>query len=141
MDDGSMPQVHPMPPTETEVVDLLKLLCYAPEHGETTAYIEIVGGFIGGKGPGPAMFNFGCGYGVIRGALIAMQVPLIGVHPKKWQAPFGFGVKGKEKGATTLWKNKIKAEAKRRFPMVEGITLKTADALLILEYARMQRRA
>jgi hypothetical protein len=31
------------------------------------------------------------------------------------------------------WKNKLKAEAQRRFPDLK-VTLKTADALLILEW-------
>lgn len=40
----------------------------------------------------------------------------------------------------TAWKNKLKEEAQRRFPQLD-ITLKTADALLILDYAREMERA
>jgi len=39
----------------------------------------------------------------------------------------------------TEWKGKLKAEAQRRFPGLD-ITLATCDALLILEYGRMQER-
>ena len=38
----------------------------------------------------------------------------------------------------TAWKNKLKAEAQRRFPDLR-VTLKTCDALLILEVARKLR--
>lgn len=37
----------------------------------------------------------------------------------------------------TAWKNKLKAEAQRLFPSIK-VTLKTADALLIYEYAKKE---
>jgi hypothetical protein len=52
------------------------------------------------------------------------------ITPQKWQKKLGLGT---SKGLTpTQWKNKLKAEAQRLFPDIR-VTLKTADALLILE--------
>jgi hypothetical protein len=45
----------------------------------------------------------------------------------------GVGTKGTS--TTSEWKNKLKAEAQRRFPL-NTITLKTADAFCLLAHAR-----
>lgn len=45
-------------------------------------------------------------------------------------------IKAKNAALSRDWKNKLKAEAQRRFPNC-NVTLKTADALLILETARL----
>jgi hypothetical protein len=79
------------------------------------------------------MFKFGMGYGVIRGALIALGWRIIEVTPQAWQKHFSLGTKA-SCASPGEWKNKLKAEAQRRFPD-QDVTLKTADALLILDYA------
>lgn len=95
--------------------------------------MELVGGFVGGKGnPGSAMFRFGNGYGYIRGLLAAFGTPLHLVRPQVWQAGIP-GVKGNEKPQR---KRALKEHAARLFPRAEGITLKTCDALLIAEWGR-----
>jgi hypothetical protein len=53
------------------------------------------------------------------------------VTPQTWQA--GLGIPKGDK-SQSQWKTALKAEASRRFPSVDGLTLKTADALLILEW-------
>lgn len=74
------------------------------------------------------MFTFGHGRGVLIGALMAFGWRIIQPTPQQWQKWLEIGKVGGDK-------NKLKAEAQRRFPTVDGITLKTADALLILDYA------
>ena len=118
-----------MPDTEGDVVDLLRSLAAS---GIKAAYIERVGGFTGKGQPGSAMFNFGRGVGVLHGALLAMGVRVVEVTPQKWQKWLGMGTKGTRTGAE--WKRHLKAEAQRRFPC-QHVTLSTADALLLLDYA------
>jgi hypothetical protein len=138
-----------MPDTEAGVVDAIRAML--PATG-LVAYVEEVGGFAGGPGqPGSAMFNFGFGCGVIRGALIAMQIRTVMVRPQKWQKalscgkvdrwPVESGMTAEQRKAVELhnrrakqeWKNQLKAQAELLFPGVK-VTLSTADALLILEY-------
>jgi hypothetical protein len=106
----------------------------ARAEGETpVAYLEIVGGFIAGnKLPGSAMFNFGSGYGYTRGLLAMARVELHMVRPQDWQKgiPGVHGVKEKP-----VRKRAMKEHAARLFPHLK-VTLKTADALCILDFAR-----
>jgi hypothetical protein len=80
------------------------------------------------------MFNFGNGYGFIRGLLAANLIETHLVRPQTWQAgiPGLHGVK--EKPAR---KRLLKEHAARLFPTAK-ITLSTADALCIADYARRQ---
>ena len=121
----------PMPETEGDVMNLIREIGIV----DTRAVVELVGGFIkGNPAPGSTMFNFGRGFGFILGALAASYVPVELVRPQKWQKHFSLG-SCKESGGKTLWKNKLKAKAQQLFPS-QTVTLKTADSLLILEYAR-----
>jgi hypothetical protein len=73
--------------------------------------------------------------GRIEGVLSARQIPIHRVAPKVWQKALGCGEKanwGKR------WKAHLKEMAQDLFP-IAGITLKTADALLILRYAQSSR--
>ena len=128
--DGNVQSTR-MPHTEGDVVELLSsLTAFAPDR---RCYIEKVGGYIAGKAaPGSAMFKFGRGYGVLMGALLALGWRVIEVPPATWQKWLGIGVcKGD--------KNKLKAEAQRRFP-TQKVTLCTADALLIYDYAESKEK-
>jgi hypothetical protein len=129
----------PMPETEEDVVNYLRSLESAASVDGITlcAFVEKVGGFIkGNRAPGSTMFNFGFGCGVIEGALRAMRIRTVYVRPQEWQKHFSLGTAASS-GSKTAWKNKLKAEAQRRFPQLK-VTLKTSDALLILDYARVQ---
>ncbi len=119
--------VCPMPPTEEIVVMTLRHLQQID-----LVLIEHVGGYMPGKfTPGSGMFNFGCGYGIIKGAMIAFGMEFKVVAPHKWQTDLGMGRKKDfEKG----WKNHLKEEAQAIYPGIK-VTLKTADALLMLNYA------
>lgn len=60
-----------------------------PEH----AFLEFVSA-MPGQGV-TSMFNFGMGYGAIRGVLAALNVPMSTVSPVKWQRDLGLA-KGKD---------------------------------------------
>lgn len=99
---------------------------------ECIAYMELVGGFIHGKKlPGSAMFNFGNGYGCIRGMLMMADIPFVLVRPQDWQVGIP-GVRGEKEKADR--KRAIKEHAARLFPNLK-VTLKTADALCLALYA------
>lgn len=125
-------QIHcvPMPPTEGEVLEQLREIGFI----NATAYLEEVGGFCGVGQPGSAMFKFGRGFGFLLGVLQASFVRVELVKPQKWQKHFSLGTT-KEAGGKTAWKNKLKTKACQLFPD-QNVTLKTADALLLMDYAR-----
>ena len=115
-----------MPETEGDIVNAIKtLFC----EGIEEIWMEEIVGFIPKAAPG-AMFTFGKNYGFIKGVIMALGIRLVTVKPKVWQKALALGDKksyGKE------WKNHLKAKAQELFPQTY-ITLKTSDALLILEY-------
>jgi len=75
-----------------------------------------------------AAFNFGLNYGVLRGILIAREIPFETVRPVVWQRFLGCLSGGD--------KNKTKRKAQELFPSEKGITHTIADSLLIAEYGR-----
>lgn len=80
-------------------------------------------------------FKFGNQFGMLRGFLIALQIPHKLVSPQKWKARMGCLCKGKPKKTKTEKKNIDKAEAQRRYPKIK-MTHAIADALLIATYCR-----
>lgn len=129
----------PMPQTEGEIAEIIRDVADDCLVG-TIAYVEKVGGFVAGNAaPGSAMFNFGRNFGFILGVLAALDVRTIMVTPQAWQKALGLGHRDKATDKAT-WKNKLKAEAWRLYPALKP-TLKTADALLILEHAMRQEAA
>lgn len=72
--------------------------------------------------------------GIAEGAIQALEIRLVMVAPKRWQKVLGLG---NRKDYGKGWKNHLKAIAQQRFPHLD-VTLATADALLILEYACLQ---
>jgi hypothetical protein len=130
LDPDGNPQCKPMPETEGDVLDLLRTL----RIGTAEAKLEEVGGYVGKGQPGSSMFKFGRGFGFIVGSLMALGFRIEFLKPQKWQKFFGLGTSA-QAGGKTPWKNKLKAEAQRRFPTL-NVTLKTSDALLILDYGR-----
>jgi hypothetical protein len=85
-----------------------------------------------------SMFNYGMGYGILRGVLLTMAIPHTLVPPGTWTRMMHAGASGKEA------KKKSLEVARRLFPTAdlrkpvsgkkphEGIV----DALLIAEYGR-----
>ena len=124
---GGATLCYPMPATDGDIVELIKeLWALRNDDEQGCCYVEKVNGR--GGLPGTRMFNFGQNYGLVLGALAALQIPTVLIEPQKWIRMLGLGKAGKGR---TKWKNKLKAEAQRRFPHC-NVTLKTADALLIL---------
>lgn len=114
--------------------ELVQLLDSIQKDGDVRVYLEEVGGYIGGKTmPGSHAFNFGRGFGQILGVCAALGIPVELVKPGKWQKALGLGTSA---GLTkTQWKNKLKLKASQLYPNT-AVTLKVADALLILHAAK-----
>ena len=121
----------PMPPTEGDVVDTLRSLLV---EGVTHAWVENVPWVTGGKVSPASTGKLQRNVGVLHGALLALGIPHTLVAPQDWQKPLRIGTRS-GCATSTEWKNKLKAEAQRRFPGLT-VTLATADALLLLDYAR-----
>ena len=126
---------HAMPATQGDLLQVIRdfKLAADTEGAEAVCVLERVGGFAGKAQPGSAMFNFGEHFGFIKGAVQALGIRLVLVRPQIWQKGFNLGTASRC-ASKSEWKNKLKAEAQRRFPHLP-VTLKTADALLIADYA------
>lgn len=118
--DGKI-TLHPMPEDQAELADILPWGC--------SVAIEKVPPYVGRLIPSSASFKLGKSAGWVEGFCVGRHHQVILVTPQSWQA--GLGIPKADK-TQSQWKSALKAEASRRCPMVEGLTLKTADALLIL---------
>ena len=78
-------------------------------------------------------FGFGDNYGLIRGLMIAHNIPFKLVTPRTWQQ--FYGMKKKPKETKTQWKKRLKGRAQELFPTAD-ICTETADAILIAAYCR-----
>lgn len=85
-----------------------------------------------------SMFSYGVHFGIIRGVLMALEVPHILVPPQKWQSALHVGIPQNVKP-----KEKSKIAARRLFPKANFRPGRTTtdhdgliDALLIAEFAR-----
>ena len=125
------PFAYAMPETPGDRLELLRELHQSAgiERADLFCVLELVGGFVGKRQPGSAMFKFGEGYGFLQGVVQTLGIPLELVRPQVWQKHFNLGTAA-ECGGGKVWKNKLKAEAQRRFPHLK-VTLGTADALLL----------
>jgi crossover junction endodeoxyribonuclease RuvC len=125
----------PMPETQGDLLERLReIKNVAGLEGDVlVCVLEEVSGFAGEAQPGSAMFRFGEHFGFLKGVIQALEIRLVLVRPQVWQKGFGLGT-ASACASKTEWKNKLKAEAQRRFPALP-VTLKTADALLILEHS------
>jgi len=125
----------PMPKTEGDRVALVREIwdAAAVEGCKLVCVLEEVGGYVGKRQPGSAMFRFGENFGFIKGVIQTLGIRLLLVRPQDWQKGFGLGT-ASACASKTIWKNKLKSEAQRRFPHLR-VTHKTADALLILEHS------
>lgn len=125
---GHVDLIHVLPYTDLEMLRTADIL-----NGEDCmAVVEKVGA-MPGQGV-TSMFNFGQGFGYIRGVLEAKRIPYELVPPQKWKKEF----------SVTSDKNSSIEVCKRLFPMVnlkrtERCTKDhdgMAEALLMAEYAR-----
>lgn len=127
------PTAFAMPETDGDLVLELRTLKDAST-AEPVAFIEQVTGFRPGrKQPGSHMFTFGENYGFIRAVLQTLGFRIELVRPQQWQRALALGTSSGLEPRD--WKNKLKTKAQQLYPSCK-VTLKTADALLLLEYAR-----
>lgn len=155
---GPTGDIEPMPQTEGDILNLL-LAHSALGDGNgfpKVAYIESLVKHMGAGIPASTMAVYASNHGFLVGALMALGWRVEIVTPQVWQKALGCGTTGRQrapKGATAdqrkavqranaeakrEWKNKLKAMAQRLYPGID-VTLKTCDALLILEFARRQQ--
>ena len=122
-----------MPETDGDLVLELRTLKDASTT-EPVAFIEHVTGFRPGrKQPGSHMFTFGDNYGFIRGALQTLGFRVELVRPQSWQRALGLGT-GSGLEPRDL-EEQTQSKVQQLYPSCK-VTLKTADALLLLEYAK-----
>ena len=112
---------------ESEFLDEVREILESPDVDDLIAVVEHVPSFAGKNIPGSSAFKLGYNFGFICGALRAMRVPLHLVRPAEWQK----GLPGVRAAKGSAKKRLLKDHAIRLYPRVSGITLKTADALLI----------
>jgi len=142
---------YPMPDTEGDVLNLLRAIVMEAGSEPLRAIVEEVGGFMGENQPASRAFEFGRGHGFCLGVLATLGARVELVRPQAWQKVLGLGNSGRVKappGANdeerkkiraynsnlkAEWKRKLKSKAQELFPGV-NVTLKTCDALLLLEY-------
>lgn len=141
-----------MPETRRGCIDLIVQAMedyLGPE--PIVAYVEKITGWIP-DGGASQMFEFGKSVERVSCILETLGIRIIEITPQAWQKALGLGKADRMKAAPGAsdaekkaiktynssckrdWKNKLKAEAERRFPG-QKITLKTSDALLILDVA------
>ena len=94
-----------------------------------------------------ATWTFAEHYGIVKGILMALGIPIVYVKPNTWQKAIGATRPSTPHGANKATKERIKREGKRnikqiveaRYPSLK-ITLATADALGILMYAEKEEK-
>jgi hypothetical protein len=126
---GSLAKIHLHNLGEDfEFVEHMQDLKDHPDVTSIEAVVELVPPFAGKMIPASSSFKLGESYGYLQGVLRMAEIPFTLVRPQEWQK----GLSGL-KGLTSNKRKKVLANhAKRFFPSTKGITLKTADAILIL---------
>jgi hypothetical protein len=104
-----------------------------PFPDDAVVVIEKVPPFVGRAIPSSSSFKLGYSFGWLVGLFQGRGHKVVLVSPQTWQKTMGVGTKGSL--TTTQWKNKLKAEAQRRYPN-QTITLATADAFCLLDHAK-----
>lgn len=133
-DNNGIVHALSMPPTEGDLAFTLQKVARLAESAgaKVVAYVENIPLFTGKNLPGSSVAKLFRNFGFILGCLQTLGVEIKLLRPQQWQKLMSMGTKGSL--TTTAWKNKLKAEAQRLFPQLgTSVTLKTADALLILE--------
>lgn len=154
---GTQTRCHKMPGTQADILTALKsYISGMPELASNcVCYIEQLPKYVGDNVPSSTIFVMAENYGFILGVLQTLGVRTITVTPQAWQKALGLGTKGLKKvapgagieersavkrhnqEAKAEWKRKLREHAQRRYPHLAA-TLATADALLILDYGKMQ---
>ena len=88
-------------------------------------------GFHGGRSSPVTSFKMGESFGHLTGVATALGSNLVYITPQTWVK--WLGLKRDREKPQGQWKSLLREEAIRLFPKVDGITLNTCDALLVLK--------
>lgn len=113
-----------------EFVEHMKELKRHPDVKSIEAVVELVPPFAGKMIPSSSSFKLGKSCGFLEGVLRMAEIPFTLVRPQQWQAGLS-GLSGLTSGKR---KKVLMNHAKQFFPQVKGLTLKTADSILILRH-------
>ena len=127
IDEDGIVHAEKIPATDSDLIARIRSQSWMC----SLVVIEDVPKHCGIPRPASSTFVMAYNYGLICGAIMAFGKPLVRVRPQVWQA--GIGSTKKTQG--TGWKRWLAGIAQERFPHLK-VTQKTADALLILDYAR-----
>ena len=127
--------VSKMPDSETETFRVVHVLAAQSDRIIIERVHAMPGGGDRTMGASSA-FSFGRSFGFLRAAIIATDQAWEDVAPQTWQRNLGLG-----KCAGPDRKRALRELAKQRFPNFAGITLVTADAMLLGEWAWLKWRA
>ncbi len=117
-----------------EFVEHIQDLKDHPDVTEIEAVIELVPPFAGKMIPSSTSFKLGKSCGFLEGVLRMAEIPFTLVRPQEWQK----GLSGLKGLTSNKRKKALMNHAKQFFPSTKGLTLKTADAILILRYHLMR---
>jgi len=101
-----------------------------PDVTSIEAVVEHVPPFAGKMIPSSTSFKLGKSCGFLEGVLRALKIPFVLVRPQEWQK----GLSGLSGLTSNKRKKALMNHAKQFFPSTKGLTLKTADAILILRH-------
>lgn len=127
--------VQNMPDTPRGILDALREVFEGvgvEPSTEKVCYLEDVGKGMAGENVS-ALCKFARHNGNLEMALMALDVKIVKVLPKKWQKTMSIG-KSTDCANKSEWKRKLKNKAEEMYPMFK-VTLVNADALLMLSYA------
>ena len=113
-----------------EFVEHMKELKRHPDVESIEAVVELVPPFAGKMIPSSTSFKLGKSCGFLEGCLRMAEIPFTLVRPQEWQK----GLSGLSGLTSNKRKKVLMNHAKQFFPQVKGLTLKTADAVLILRH-------
>lgn len=113
-----------------EFVEHMKELKRHPDVESIEAVVELVPPFAGKMIPSSTSFKLGKSCGFLEGCLRMAEIPFTLVRPQEWQK----GLSGLSGLTSNKRKKVLMNHAKQFFPQVKGLTLQTADGLLILRH-------
>jgi hypothetical protein len=113
-----------------EFVEHLQDLKDHPDVTSIEAVVELVPPFAGKMIPSSTSFKLGKSAGFLEGVLRMAEIPFTLVRPQEWQK----GLSGLSGLTSHKRKKVLMNHAKQFFPTTKGLTLQTADAILILRH-------
>jgi hypothetical protein len=119
-----------------EFVEHIQDLMDHPDVTSIEAVIELVPPFAGRNIPSSVGFKLGTSCGFLEGVMRMAKIPFTLVRPQEWQK----GLSGLKGLSGHKRKKVLMNHAKQFFPNTKGLTLKTADAILILRHHLIKQK-